>query len=115
MNTNICFFSTNSTPINQFNQLMNMSDRQNNKMSFDQQELHKQVLKRNRLAASKCRQKKKEWIDGLICKANRMSSENQRLCLLNIQLKEEVLYLKTQLLMYKEYTSHVHTIRFGAV
>lgn len=101
-----------------------MSDRQN-KMSFDQQELHKQVLKRNRLAgnvyldrshmlfffiflivktylASKCRQKKKEWIDELICKANRMSSENQRLCLLNIQLKEEVLYLKTQLLMYKE-------------
>lgn len=38
--------------MNQFNQLMNMSDRQNNKMSFDQQELHKQVLKRNRLAGN---------------------------------------------------------------
>ncbi|KAI8071877.1 hypothetical protein BDF21DRAFT_465281 [Thamnidium elegans] len=95
-------------PMDQFNHLINMGDRQN-KISFDQQELHKQVLKRNRLAASKCRQKKKEWINELICKANRMSSENQHLCLLNIQLKEEVLYLKTQLLMYKEYTSCTHT------
>jgi hypothetical protein len=55
--------------------------------------------------ASKCRQRKKEWIEGLAHKAERMSRENEHLKQLLLQLKEETLFLKTQLMMHKGYIS----------
>jgi hypothetical protein len=53
--------------------------------------------------AYKCRQRKKEWIDELAHKAERLGRENVYLRQLLLQLKEETLYLKTQLVMHKEF------------
>lgn len=52
--------------------------------------------------ASKCRQRKKEWIDELAHKAERMTRENEYLRQMLMQLKEETIYLKSQLIMHKK-------------
>ncbi|OAD03960.1 Skn-1-like basic-leucine zipper transcription factor [Mucor lusitanicus CBS 277.49] len=67
----------------------------------DEAESRQRSLERNRLAASKCRQRKKEWIDELAHKAEKMTRENEYLKQMLVQLKEETLYLKSQLIMHK--------------
>ncbi|KAI9478756.1 MAG: hypothetical protein EXX96DRAFT_572167 [Benjaminiella poitrasii] len=68
----------------------------------DEEELRQKSLERNRLAAYKCRQRKKEWIEELAHRAERMTRENEDLKQLLFQLKEEAVYLKSQLIMHKE-------------
>ncbi|KAI7901861.1 uncharacterized protein BX663DRAFT_91004 [Cokeromyces recurvatus] len=68
----------------------------------DEEELRQKSLERNRLAAYKCRQRKKEWIEELAHKAERMTKENENLKQLLFQLKEEAVYIKSQLIMHKE-------------
>lgn len=65
-------------------------------------ESRQRSLERNRLAASKCRQRKKEWVDELAHKAEKMTRENEYLKQMLVQLKEETLYLKSQLIMHKK-------------
>ncbi|KAK4515457.1 Rhomboid-like protein [Mucor velutinosus] len=69
--------------------------------SESEAESRQRSLERNRLAASKCRQRKKEWIDELAHKAEKMTRENEYLRQMLEQLKEETLYLKSQLIMHK--------------
>ncbi|GAN05166.1 hypothetical protein MAM1_0084d04635 [Mucor ambiguus] len=69
--------------------------------SESEAESRQRSLERNRLAASKCRQRKKEWIDELAHKAEKMTRENEHLKQMLVQLKEETLYLKSQLIMHK--------------
>ncbi|EPB91277.1 hypothetical protein HMPREF1544_01793 [Mucor circinelloides 1006PhL] len=69
--------------------------------SESEAESRQRNLERNRLAASKCRQRKKEWIDELAHKAERMTRENEYLRQMLMQLKEETIYLKSQLIMHK--------------
>ncbi len=52
--------------------------------------------------AYKCRQRKKEWIEELAHKAERMTKENENLKQLLFELKEEAVYIKSQLIMHKE-------------
>jgi hypothetical protein len=58
----------------------------------------KKFLERNRLAASKCRQKKKEWASNLEEQARYQAQENKLLRASVAQLRDECLYLKNFLL-----------------
>lgn len=58
-------------------------------------------LERNRLAASKCRQKKKQWVENLEVKARNFQAQFKNLNLVVESLKEEILYLKVEMVRHK--------------
>jgi bZIP transcription factor len=62
--------------------------------SGPQDHKRKKFLERNRLAASKCRQKKKEWANNLEEQARYQAQENKLLRASVSQLRDECLYLK---------------------
>ncbi|KAL9638530.1 MAG: hypothetical protein Q9164_001484 [Protoblastenia rupestris] len=53
-------------------------------------------LERNRVAASKCRQKKKEWTQNLETRARELQKNNSSLRMMVESLREEVLFLKSE-------------------
>jgi ATF/CREB family transcription factor len=55
-----------------------------------------------RVAALKCRQRKKQWLANLQNKVELYSSENDALTTQNSQLREEIVNLKTLLLAHKD-------------
>ncbi|KAI9840751.1 MAG: hypothetical protein M1837_001325 [Sclerophora amabilis] len=57
-------------------------------------------LERNRVAASKCRQKKKEWTGNLEGRARDLQNERAQLSMMVGLLKDEVLWLKGELLKH---------------
>lgn len=57
-------------------------------------------LERNRIAASKCRQKKKEWTQNLENRARELAKENQSLRMMVESLRDEMLFLKTEMLKH---------------
>lgn len=57
-------------------------------------------LERNRVAASKCRQKKKEWTSNLETRARELQNSKNQLSVMVGSLKEEVLFLKGELLKH---------------
>ncbi|KAI9792660.1 MAG: hypothetical protein M1835_007721 [Candelina submexicana] len=57
-------------------------------------------LERNRVAASKCRQKKKEWTSNLEAKARDLQNSKTQLAIMVSSLKEEMLFLKGELLKH---------------
>lgn len=57
-------------------------------------------LERNRVAASKCRQKKKEWTSNLEVRARDLQSSKNQLTVMVASLKEEILFLKGELLKH---------------
>ena len=61
-------------------------------------EKRSKFLERNRIAASKCRQKKREWIVGLHNKARELQVNKECLSTLANSLKEETHSLKSELL-----------------
>ncbi|KAI9736807.1 MAG: hypothetical protein M1818_005858 [Claussenomyces sp. TS43310] len=66
------------------------------------EEKRKNFLERNRVAALKCRQRKKQWLANLQQKVEIFSSENDSLSQQISQLREEVVNLKTLLLAHKD-------------
>lgn len=58
--------------------------------------------KHRRVAALKCRQRKKQWLANLQSKVELFSSENDALTAQITQLREEVVNLKTLLLAHKD-------------
>jgi len=66
----------------------------------DEEAKRRRILERNRLAASKCRQKKKMWMQELEVKSAAMTAENRQIQNLVEKLKEEVIMLKNQLLLH---------------
>ncbi|KAK0387234.1 hypothetical protein NLU13_5547 [Sarocladium strictum] len=66
------------------------------------EEKRKNFLERNRVAALKCRQRKKQWLANLQTKVEMFSSENDALTAQITQLREEVVSLKTLLLAHKD-------------
>jgi ATF/CREB family transcription factor len=56
----------------------------------------------NRVAALKCRQRKKQWLANLQNKVEVYSAENEHLTNQIAQLREEVVNLKTLLLAHKD-------------
>ena len=57
-------------------------------------------LERNRVAASKCRQKKKEWTSNLENRARELQRQNNELRLMVDSCKEEILFLKGEMLKH---------------
>ncbi|MCJ1308671.1 hypothetical protein MMC25_002325 [Agyrium rufum] len=66
------------------------------------EEKRKNFLERNRVAALKCRQRKKQWLNNLQAKVEIFSSENDSLSATVAQLREEILNLKTILISHKD-------------
>ncbi|KAI7905543.1 uncharacterized protein BX663DRAFT_429897 [Cokeromyces recurvatus] len=66
----------------------------------DAEERRKKFLERNRVAAYKCRQKKKNWMQELEHKAEIQNAYNEELRALVAQLKEESMYLRNLLLTH---------------
>ncbi|ORY14026.1 Aft1 HRA domain-domain-containing protein [Clohesyomyces aquaticus] len=66
------------------------------------EEKRKNFLERNRVAALKCRQRKKQWLTNLQAKVEIYSTENDALTATVGQLREEVVNLKTLLLAHKD-------------
>ncbi|KND89635.1 Transcription factor atf1 [Tolypocladium ophioglossoides CBS 100239] len=72
------------------------------KSKMTDEEKRKNFLERNRVAALKCRQRKKQWLANLQTKVEMFSSENDALTAQITQLREEVVNLKTLLLAHKD-------------
>ena len=66
------------------------------------EEKRKNFLERNRVAALKCRQRKKQWLANLQTKVEIFTTENDALTQQCGQLREEVINLKTLLLAHKD-------------
>jgi len=66
------------------------------------EEKRKNFLERNRVAALKCRQRKKQWLANLQQKVEIFSTENDQLSTQISQLRDEVVNLKTLLLAHKD-------------
>ncbi|KAI8917782.1 hypothetical protein DFJ77DRAFT_457805 [Powellomyces hirtus] len=73
----------------------------------EQDDKRKRFLERNRLAASKCRMKKKQWLQDLEVKSAEVGQTNRQLQAIISQLKEEVMVLKSQLLLHQNCTCNV--------
>ncbi|THY17324.1 hypothetical protein D6D01_07521 [Aureobasidium pullulans] len=80
---------------------MDMERGPDNKKMTDE-EKRKNFLERNRIAALKCRQRKKQWLANLQQKVEIFSTENDALAATVTQLREEIVGLKTLLLAHKE-------------
>ncbi|PHH68932.1 hypothetical protein CDD80_7124 [Ophiocordyceps camponoti-rufipedis] len=72
------------------------------KSKMTDEEKRKNFLERNRVAALKCRQRKKQWLANLQNKVELFSTENDALSNQITQLKEEVVNLKALLLAHKD-------------
>lgn len=59
-------------------------------------------LERNRVAASKCRQKKKEWTQNLENRARELQKNNNQLRMVVESCRQEVLFLKGELLKHSQ-------------
>ncbi|KAL8639622.1 MAG: hypothetical protein Q9228_003365 [Teloschistes exilis] len=57
-------------------------------------------LERNRVAASKCRQKKKEWTQNLENRARELQKENNHLRMLTDSLRDELVFIKGEILKH---------------
>jgi len=66
------------------------------------EEKRKNFLERNRVAALKCRQRKKQWLANLQNKVEMYSNENDSLNTRISELQSEVVNLKTMLLSHKD-------------
>src|SRR5689334_11465616 len=60
------------------------------------------MLTQSSVAALKCRQRKKQWLQNLQTKVEVYSAENENLSTQIAQLREEVVNLKTLLLAHKD-------------
>ena len=63
-------------------------------------EKRSKFLERNRVAASKCRQKKKEWTSNLENKARELQASKNQLAIIVTSLKDEVMWLKGEMLKH---------------
>ena len=59
-------------------------------------------LERNRVAASKCRQKKKEWTQNLENRARQLQKDNNQLRLVVESCRQEILFLKGEILKHSQ-------------
>ncbi|KAI4127369.1 MAG: hypothetical protein LQ338_003245 [Usnochroma carphineum] len=69
-------------------------------MSSAEEVRRHKFLERNRIAASKCRQKKKEWTQNLENRARELQKNNQSLRMVLDSLRDEMLFLKGEMLKH---------------
>ncbi|OBZ83959.1 Transcription factor atf1 [Choanephora cucurbitarum] len=71
-------------------------------MEGNEEERRKHFLERNRQAALKCRQRKKQWLADLQHRVEFLSTDNEQLQSQATMLREEVINLKTLLLAHRD-------------
>lgn len=71
------------------------------KLKIANEEKRKNFLERNRIAALKCRQRKKKWLTNLQTKVEIFDTENDALTVQVTRLREEALNLKTLLFAHQ--------------
>ncbi|KAG0030013.1 hypothetical protein BGZ81_003167 [Podila clonocystis] len=69
---------------------------------MDEEEKRKNFLERNRQAALKCRQRKKQWLSNLQAKVEYLSTDNEHLQNQTAMLRDEIIHLKALLLAHKD-------------
>ncbi|KAG0325829.1 hypothetical protein BG004_003091, partial [Podila humilis] len=69
---------------------------------MDEEEKRKNFLERNRQAALKCRQRKKQWLSNLQTKVEYLSTDNEHLQNQTAMLRDEIIHLKALLLAHKD-------------
>ncbi|CAG8599220.1 1461_t:CDS:2 [Acaulospora morrowiae] len=72
------------------------------KNEMTEEEKRKNFLERNRQAALKCRQRKKQWLANLQSKVEFLTNDNENLQNQAQSLREEIINLKTLLLAHKD-------------
>ncbi|GBC00677.1 hypothetical protein RclHR1_03940003 [Rhizophagus clarus] len=75
---------------------------QKSKSDMTDEEKRRNFLERNRQAALKCRQRKKQWLANLQAKVEYLTNDNESLQSQAQSLREEILNLKTLLLAHKD-------------
>ncbi|KAG0008746.1 hypothetical protein BGZ80_003109 [Entomortierella chlamydospora] len=88
-------------------QSSNSGDKPNKKRSasddkMDEEEKRKNFLERNRQAALKCRQRKKQWLSNLQAKVEYLTTDNEHLQTQTAALQDEIIHLKALLLAHKD-------------
>ncbi|KAG0326303.1 hypothetical protein BGZ99_009741 [Dissophora globulifera] len=69
---------------------------------MDEEEKRKNFLERNRQAALKCRQRKKQWLANLQTKVEYLTTDNEHLQNQTTALRDEIIHLKALLLAHKD-------------
>ncbi|KAG0215684.1 hypothetical protein BGX28_008930 [Mortierella sp. GBA30] len=69
---------------------------------MSEEEKRKNFLERNRQAALKCRQRKKQWLSNLQAKVEYLTTDNEHLQNQTAQLRDEIIHLKALLLAHKD-------------
>ncbi|XP_051998301.1 cyclic AMP-dependent transcription factor ATF-2 isoform X2 [Xyrauchen texanus] len=94
--------STTETPVSPVQHTTSTGGRRRRMTSDDPDEKRRKFLERNRAAASRCRQKRKVWVQGLEKKAEDLSTMNGQLQNEVTILRSEVAQLKQLLLAHKD-------------
>ncbi|KAI9667552.1 MAG: hypothetical protein M1821_000368 [Bathelium mastoideum] len=66
----------------------------------EEEQKREKFLERNRVAASKCRQRKKEWMGGLEARARELQTQRTHLSAYVASLRDELLYLRDEMLKH---------------
>ncbi|KAI9258540.1 hypothetical protein BY458DRAFT_517845 [Sporodiniella umbellata] len=69
---------------------------------FQNEEDRRDFLERNRLAALKCRQRKKQWLSNLQDRMDFLTQDNEQLEVETNQMKQEIAQLKQLLMSHKD-------------
>ncbi|KAF9126026.1 hypothetical protein BGW39_006989 [Mortierella sp. 14UC] len=69
---------------------------------MDEEEKRRNFLERNRQAALKCRQRKKQWLTNLQAKVEYLTNDNEHLQGQTATLRDEIIHLKALLLAHKD-------------
>ncbi|KAL2404913.1 hypothetical protein ABEF93_008233 [Exophiala dermatitidis] len=94
--------SNNSGSSSNNNNTNNNSGGGSNNKKMTDEEKRRNFLERNRVAALKCRQRKKQWLANLQAKVEMYSAENDSLNTQVAQLHEEIRNLRTLLMGHKD-------------
>ncbi|KAI8358507.1 hypothetical protein EDC96DRAFT_514573 [Choanephora cucurbitarum] len=76
----------------------------------EDEEKRKNFLERNRLAALKCRQRKKQWLNNLQARVEFLTNDNEQLQMEAEALRKEIMDLKTLLITHKDCPQYNTTI-----
>ncbi|KAG7409904.1 Transcription factor atf1 [Fusarium oxysporum f. sp. rapae] len=97
------------TNVAAINSGMNFTDESKTKLEDSEYKLHmadeekrKNFLERNRIAALKCRRRKKQWLTNLQTKVEIFDTENDALAVQVTRLREEAVNLKTLLFAHQD-------------
>ncbi|KAI8885418.1 hypothetical protein K501DRAFT_163890, partial [Backusella circina FSU 941] len=69
---------------------------------IDDDEKRKNFLERNRQAALKCRQRKKQWLNNLQTRVEFLSNDNEQLQIQVNLMREEAINLRNLLMAHKD-------------